>query len=150
MAATDIRQSLAAYVKLFEEMTPQSVDTLADYFAPGAVFQDPFNAVRGTEPITRIFQHMYEVCEQPRFRVNSSVLEGDTAWLHWDFSFSYRQRPMNITGASMVRFSEDGLVTMHIDYWDAASQLYEKLPLIGWLFRRLHRLFSVPQPALSQ
>ena len=76
MAATDIRQSLAAYVKLFEEMTPQSVDTLADYFAPGAVFQDPFNAVRGTEPITRIFQHMYEVCEQPRFRVNSSVLEG--------------------------------------------------------------------------
>ena len=147
MAAIDYQQPLAAYVKLFEEMTPQSVYLLDNYFTPDAVFQDPFNDVQGSEAIKRIFQHMYESCEQPRFVVHSSALSGDMAWIHWDFSFSFRQRPMNIAGASMVRFNENGLVTEHIDYWDAASQVYEKLPLIGWLVRRLHRLFTVPQPA---
>jgi hypothetical protein len=34
-------------------------------------------------------------------------------------------------------FSEEGLVSMHRDYWDAAQELYEKLPLVGGLMRWL-------------
>ena len=127
------QQALAAYIRLFETMTPASLQKLNDYFASDAVFEDPFNAVRGTAAIQRIFGHMYEVCEHPEFAVLSSALSNDTAWLQWDFTFTYRGGPMKISGASMIRFDEDGLVSMHIDYWDAASQLYEKLPLMaGW------------------
>ena len=36
-------------------------------------------------------------------------------------------------------FNEQGLVTMHRDYWDAAEELYEKLPLLGGLMRWLKR-----------
>lgn len=140
------QQALAAYIRLFETMTPTSLQKLNDYFASDAVFEDPFNAVRGTAAIRRIFGHMYEVCEHPKFAVLSSALSNNTAWLQWDFTFTYRGGPMKISGASMIRFDEDGLVSMHIDYWDAASQLYEKLPLIGWLVKGLHRLFSVKQP----
>jgi hypothetical protein len=140
------QQALTAYVRLFETMTPASLETLNEYFASDALFEDPFNAVQGVAAIQRIFAHMYEVCEHPEFTVLSSALSNDMAWLYWDFTFTYRSRLMKITGVSMVRFSEDGLVLMHTDYWDAASQLYEKLPLIGRLVKGLHRLFSVKQP----
>ena len=33
----------------------------------------------------------------------------------------------------------DGRVVEHRDYWDAAEQLYEKLPLIGGVLRLLKR-----------
>lgn len=140
------QQALTSYIRLFETMTPQSMETLNEYFASDAVFEDPFNAVQGIAAIQRIFGHMYEVCEHPEFAVLSSALSNDIAWLYWNFTFTYKRRPMKITGASMVRFNENGLVSMHTDYWDAASQLYEKLPLIGWLVKGLHRLFSVKQP----
>jgi hypothetical protein len=31
----------------------------------------------------------------------------------------------------------DGLITVHRDYWDAAEELYEKLPLVGGVMRWL-------------
>jgi hypothetical protein len=44
-----------------------------------------------------------------------------------------------ILGASHLVFSDQGLVTLHRDYWDAAEELYEKLPLVGGLMRWLKR-----------
>ena len=57
--------------------------------------------------------------------------------LTWDFEFRFRgwrpQVTQRIHGASLITFNEAGLVSEHRDYWDAAEELYEKLPLIGAL-----------------
>ena len=42
-----------------------------------------------------------------------------------------------IRGASQLVFDELGRITLHRDYWDAAEELYEKLPLLGSLMRWL-------------
>ena len=144
MGSEKHEQALRNYEQLFEQLSPLSLENFDDFFADDAVFRDPFNDVKGVAAIKNVFQHMYQVCEAPRFTVLSSVLSGDTAWLHWDFSFTHRQRSMQIIGASMVKFADDGRVSMHIDYWDAASQLYEKLPVIGWLMAKLRSKFAVP------
>ena len=44
-----------------------------------------------------------------------------------------------IRGATHLRFAADGRVSFHRDYWDAAEELYEKLPLLGSLMRGLKR-----------
>jgi hypothetical protein len=44
-----------------------------------------------------------------------------------------------VRGASHVVFNEQGLVTMHRDYWDAAEELYEKLPVVGGVMRWLKK-----------
>jgi hypothetical protein len=44
-----------------------------------------------------------------------------------------------IRGASHLRFNADSKVVWHRDYWDAAEELYAKLPGIGWLMRALGR-----------
>ena len=42
-------------------------------------------------------------------------------------------------GASHLRFAPDGRVADHRDYWDAAEELYEKLPVVGGVMRWLKR-----------
>jgi steroid Delta-isomerase len=42
-------------------------------------------------------------------------------------------------GASQLRFAPDGRIAYHRDYWDAAEELYAKLPVIGTLMRFLQR-----------
>ena len=44
-----------------------------------------------------------------------------------------------IHGASHLKFDTTGRIAYHRDYWDAADELYAKLPLIGPVMRYLKR-----------
>jgi hypothetical protein len=62
--------------------------------------------------------------------------------LLWEFHFRTRgigAQAMCIKGASHLRFDAAGRVVEHRDYWDAAGELYARLPLIGAPMRLLLR-----------
>jgi hypothetical protein len=132
---------LEALVALFENLTPQSVATMGSHYAAHARFVDPFNDVVGLPAIERIFAHMFETLDAPRFVVTTRVQQGQQCFLTWDFHFRFKSfqnaTPQTIRGATHLVFSDAGLVTLHRDYWDAAQELYEKLPLVGSLMRWL-------------
>ena len=123
----------------FEQLTPAALARLKALYADDATFKDPFNEVRGVDAIRAIFEHMYRTVQAPRFVVTRAVTESDDAFLTWDFHFTARGRSLTVRGATHLRFAPDGRVAMHRDYWDAAEELYEKLPLLGALMRWLRR-----------
>ena len=61
--------------------------------------------------------------------------------------FRSRGAPYEICGGSHLRFNQAGLVVLHRDYWDAAEELLQKLPLVGAPIRWLRRRFRVTLPA---
>jgi ketosteroid isomerase-like protein len=134
-------------VALFEQLSPADMPRLAEVYDEAAQFKDPFNAVQGVAAIARIFEHMFATLEAPRFVVRERLASGDQAFLTWDFQFRTRGagvRAMSVHGASHLRFGADGRVTLHRDYWDAAEELYEQLPLLGALMRWLKRRLATP------
>jgi hypothetical protein len=40
-------------------------------------------------------------------------------------------------GMSHIRFNSAGQVVLHQDYWDSGSNLFEHIPVVGWLIRRI-------------
>ena len=138
-AAADAR--VARVVAFYESLTPGALDALAQVYADDARFIDPFNDVQGTEAIRRVFDHMFATLAQARFEVLETVTQGDACFLLWNFHLrrNAASRPMTIHGASHLRFAPDGRVAWHRDHWDAAGELYEKLPLLGALMRALRR-----------
>lgn len=128
--------------QFFETISPDNVARLHALYAPDAFFKDPFNQVRGAAAIVDIFSHMFVQVEAPRFVVRDVVTQGDDAFFTWDFHFRmrrFRHGEQVIRGASHLKFGPDGRVMLHRDYWDAAEELYEKLPLLGSLMRLLKR-----------
>ena len=137
---TDAR--VARLVDWFEGLTPASLAMLEQLYAPQAHFKDPFNEVQGPAAIRAIFDHMYAALREPRFVVREAVVQGDDCFLTWDFLFHFRRGDAAlqcVRGASHLKFDAQGLVTLHRDYWDAAEELYEKLPLMGGFMRWLKR-----------
>ena len=130
-------------VQLFTTLTPASVSQLDQYYTPTAYFKDPFNEVRGLAAVQHIFDHMYVALDNPHFVVTSSVMQGDQCFLVWDFKFRFKrldtQKDQIVRGTSHLRFDADVKINFHRDYWDAAEELYEKLPLLGSLMRWLKR-----------
>jgi steroid delta-isomerase len=134
-------EALAGLKAFWEGLTPERLAAIDAVYAPEAYFRDPFNEVRGIAELRRIFGHMYDTLEEPRFAIAETILEGDRAVLIWDFDFRIKAWQPGVTrrihGLSVVRFGPDGRVTWHRDYWDAAGELYAQLPVVGPLMRFL-------------
>jgi hypothetical protein len=134
-------KALAELVDFFEHLTPDSVGQLPRHYAADVRFKDPFNEVQGLAEVEAIFRHMFEQLEQPRFVVGDRMLQGQHAFLTWDFVFRFRRYDtrtvQTVRGATHLIFNHQGRVIMHRDYWDAAEELYEKLPVVGGVMRWL-------------
>ena len=131
---------LERLVRFFETISPQTLrQELSTIYASDATFKDPFNEVRGLAAIGAIFEHMFKQVEGPRFVVTTQVMQGSQAFLTWDFLFRMKGQEQCIRGATHFVFNEHGAVIVHRDYWDAAEELYEKLPVLGSLMRWLKR-----------
>jgi steroid Delta-isomerase len=130
-------------VEYFESLTPKSVERIPEFYTQGAYFKDPFNEVRGRGAVQQIFEHMFKALHEPRFVVTARVVQGSECFLVWDFKFRFKRfdtlSEQTVRGTSHLKFSPDGKIMYHRDYWDAAEELYEKLPLLGRLMRWLKK-----------
>ena len=134
--AVDVRVS--ALVSFYESLQPNTLAMLGTLYADDARFKDPFNDVVGVAAINEIFRHMFASVDQPQFTVDTAFSQGDNAFLAWQFTFRWSGKPESrviVRGASHLLFNEQGKVSLHRDYWDAAEELYEKMPVLGALMR---------------
>ncbi|MBS7808643.1 nuclear transport factor 2 family protein [Variovorax sp. PCZ-1] len=130
-------------VDFFETLQPASVQRMGEFYENDAYFKDPFNEVRGLEDVKRIFSHMYVALHEPHFVVTTTVTQGDQCFIVWDFKFRFKRfdtvTVQTVRGCSHLQLTSDGKIAFHRDYWDAAEELYEKLPYVGALMRWLKK-----------
>ena len=134
----------AQVIAFFETLRPEMLARLDAVYADDARFIDPFNDVSGLAGVRRVFEHMFETLDAPRFEIVSTLTEGEQCFLLWNFRFRRKGRPTTslIHGSTHVRFAADGRIAWHRDYWDPARELYETVPLLGALMRWLRSRLS--------
>lgn len=135
-----------AYLRYYEELAPDNVENLRNLASPALHFVDPFNDTREIEHVILIFKRMFKKLKDPEFQILDAVGEGDKLLVRWRMSFSsiflHFGRAHTITGVSVITLGADNKIAEHIDYWDAASQLYLHLPLVGIFIRLLRKVFA--------
>jgi steroid Delta-isomerase len=136
------QDALDTYIVFYEQMTRKDLARLPAFFAKQAHFKDPFNDVVGVERINTLFHHMFDTLASPKFIIEEAIPSGDVAYIKWQFTAKLKAKSLKLVGVSRVVFDSDGLVTEHIDYWDASEQFYMKLPVIGSLLRFIRRQAS--------
>jgi steroid Delta-isomerase len=132
---------VARLIDFYHLLTRESLAHMPEFYADNAYFKDPFNEVSTLAEIQKIFDGMFSHLRDSKFIINESIVQDDGVVLVWDFTFRIKRfKPgiqQRIRGVSHIRFDAQGKVNYHRDYWDAAEELYEKLPLIGGLMRFL-------------
>ena len=138
-----MREAVERIEAFFAALTPADVARMGDFYTADASFKDPFNEVRGLPEVQRIFSHMYVALDNPRFVITGRVVDGAQCFLVWEFRFAFRNFHKGVEqvvrGGSHLLLAPDGRIQAHRDYWDAAEELYEKLPLVGGLMRWLKK-----------
>jgi len=133
-------------VAFYQELTPESIARFPEFYSADAYFKDPFNEVQGVAAISHIFTHMFRQVDTPRFLVTEYIADAGGAMMVWEFSYGVRWwgrgKTQMIRGVSHLRFDTYGKVKYHRDYWDAAEELYMKLPVVGQAMGYLKNAFA--------
>lgn len=140
------QEGLANWAALFERLTPERIGEFADLCVPDVRFRDPFNDVRGIDALNRVFQDMFESCENPRFEILDIALGAQAGYLRWRFRFKLRRmrgQEWEIDGMSEIHLDAAGRVTAHLDHWDSGTQFYGRLPVLKRLIGLVRRRLSV-------
>ncbi|MBM3504629.1 MAG: nuclear transport factor 2 family protein [Alphaproteobacteria bacterium] len=141
----DLRSAADRYVAVMQSISPQTLSRLAEVCAPDILFKDPFNEGRGLDYVIRIFEQMYRDIGETKTVIDDVAFSDTACYLRWTLSFRRKNgREATVLGMSEVHFGADGRAIRHFDHWDAASQVYELVPVLGAVLRRIKRRLATP------
>lgn len=127
--------------KWYEELSPETLTQIRELYSKECVFKDPFHEIHGTQALEAYFSGLFTKLESFKFEFSEALEQGSKAYLVWDFHCRVRGYSFKIHGASLITYDEAGRVKIHRDYWDPAEELYEKIPVLGFLMKNLKKLF---------
>jgi hypothetical protein len=129
-------------VRFFETLDNNvSLEAFGTLYDDAVVFKDPFNEVEGISAVYRVFQEMYQNLDNPRFIISEYVENQYIAYVKWDFIFHFKNDTTEhrFAGVSRLEMNAEGKIVSHVDFWDAAEHIYEKIPLLGSVLRIVKR-----------
>ena len=126
------------YASFFESINSKTpIDEYKNILDENVKFKDPFHSIQGVEKLFDIFQTMYKNLYEPRFQINEVIENSNIAYINWSFSFKFKENKKEhvFDGVSRVVFNKKNKVIEHIDYWDAAENIYENIPIVSMLIK---------------
>ena len=131
------------YIRLFSNLSPENINQFDYLISKDIVFTDPFNNIKGVNAFKKIFYHMFEKTQDPKFSVITYTIKNRNVFLKWKMTFYAFKSEQSIEGISELTFNKVGKITSHVDYWDSLNGLFIKLPYVGFLYRISLKIFRV-------
>lgn len=127
------------YRDVLLSLTADNLESLDGVVAPDVRFSDPLHTVTGLSSMKKVFARLFDTAESVVYGIDDWAGSQAAVYFRWTLKANLSGKPWSVTGVTRVTFDEAGRVTDHAEYWDAASQLYERFPIIGSLLRYARR-----------
>lgn len=135
-----IDRSLARFRELFADFRPEAAQSnAASLYSEDAYFNDGFVELTGAAEIASYFGRSAEATESIEVDIEQITRTEDGVYLRWIMTYTIHYRSMTIVapGISHLRFTPEGRISYHRDYWDGSSALMEVVPLGGAMLRAI-------------
>ena len=130
--------AINSYLKKFENLTSNSVDELLEEVHENIFFEDPFNKINSKKELKSLLLLMFKKFKSPKFKIIYKYKNKGKYVIKWECNYEIFKKKVSFTGMSEI-ITKEGLVISHIDFWDSGRNFYYHLPILGALFRKIHR-----------
>ena len=140
-----VSDAFSHYRTYLETLTADQVQDLGNYVTEDVRFSDPFHDVIGVKEMSAIFTRLFDSVDQVAFTVLEHATDnGNIYFFRWNLTGKLNGKDWRVEGLTQLTFSSDGQVLSHREFWDSASQFFERFPIIGPLLRCFRRRIAGP------
>ena len=122
--------------------SPYGADPVPDYskiyphYHPDCRFHDSIQSFDGRDNFMEMCERLEQRCAEIRMEVHSAAKNGNVFLIEWTMSMRFRGTPLTpLSGASRLNVDDDGLITLHRDYYDLWGDTLDVIPGVGKAFR---------------
>jgi len=122
--------------------TTRNVKHVQQLYARDAFFKDPFTEIYTSAEIQKYYEQTLNKLSDVHFVFENILEEKQQAFVTWTMTGLFMGRGFTVQGTSHFKFAASGLCEYHRDYFDLSEEIYEQLPVLGYLFRGLKRVLN--------
>lgn len=144
MTNNSSEQLISSMKKLYSNFDASSIEKLDAVYTQDVEFIDPVHRIDGLLGLRRYFRQQVNTLNFCRFHYISELLSEDKAFVHWHMEFSHPKiasgKTITMPGMTEVHFSDR--IFYHCDSYDLGAMLYEHLPFVGPIIRRIRKILG--------
>jgi len=131
------------FLNVFNALSADNLHRLEEIYTRDIRFVDPAHEITGIDSVRDYFAKLYANVTSVHFDFHEEIMSGQNGYVQWDMHLAHPRlnggRTVTVPGTSFLRFSTDGKVLYHRDYFDLGAMLYQHLPLLGGIVKSINR-----------
>ncbi|MBU2882438.1 nuclear transport factor 2 family protein [Psychrosphaera sp. B3R10] len=136
---------LSQFIEVYSQLSVENVHHIIDVYHEDIKFSDPAHQLSGMSQLLKYFDQLYSNVTECTFVIDEVFFQDKNAAVYWTMTYRHRRlnshKPITVTGHSKL-VGEKDRVTHHKDYLDLGQMVYEHVPLIGLVIKKLKNKLS--------
>jgi limonene-1,2-epoxide hydrolase len=132
----------------FKELNKDNMHLVDIFYHQEVKFQDPVETINGTKNIKKYYENMYQNVKSIKFDFTSFIESEDTIVAIWTMTLVTDALngggPVVVDGNSVIKFT-NGKAIYHRDYFDMGAFIYENIPVLGFLVKKVKERLKVKE-----
>jgi hypothetical protein len=131
------RQALERFTKFLQNIGSEAfiLENTRKTYSENAFLNDTLVTHRGAEDIEAYFVQTSRAMTHFEVSIDDMARSGSDHYIRWTMIFAApalaKGEKVHSTGISQVRFTADGKVAFHQDFWDSGENFFGRLPVAG-------------------
>lgn len=142
------------FESFYVDLESMKVEELADIYSNDVIFIDPIASHSGITAVKMYFIKLLRNAKNCTFTIHSidktapsnTEEQGENALLSylvtWKMTYTTlginKGNPVNVDGITQLKI-QDNKIIFHRDYYDLGQMVYENIPLLGRIIKRIKR-----------
>jgi hypothetical protein len=129
------------FKQLYQTLNSNNVHSglLQKVYSDDVNFIDSFHNISGIDSFIDYCESIYENVIYSRFIFHDQMVDENQAMLTWTMHYAHPRlnggKDIAVEGSTHIKFSNK--VYVHQDYVDGGKLLYEHIPLLSWIIKKL-------------
>ena len=134
-------------IYFFENLSQDKMNLVDDFYHPQVHFIDPVGEINSAEKIKSYYLNMYKNVKTIKFDFSEFHEAGRNVVAVWKMTLVTDKLnsgdPIVVDGVSVIKFDENNMAIYHRDYFDMGAFLYENVPVVGYVIRKIKNNMKV-------
>ena len=112
-----------------------------EFYDSNVTFIDPTQTTKGIDSYILVQEKLIKRCDDVYLKSHAISISGNNGFVEWTMGLKIMGKEFIYPGTSCLKFSENGLIIEHRDYFDFCGPTFGPVPVLGQFIRWLYSIF---------